>query len=89
MPAVGFGKSEIETNALGVPDVQVAIRLRWEPCINCLSDQLWLAGKVLFDFDFDEILVGMSTSQIICIIHYVDLPWFIRLGTMSSQAECG
>ena len=80
MPAEGFGKAEIEANALGVPDVQIAIRLRWEPGINCLSDQLWLAGQVLFDFDFDEILVGMSTSQIICIIHYVDLPWFIRLG---------
>ena len=81
MPAVGFGKAEIEANALGVPDVEVAIRLRWESGVNCLSDQLCLAGQVLFDFDFDEILVGMSTSQIICIIHYVDLPWFIRLGT--------
>lgn len=80
MPAVGFGEAEIEANALGVPDVQVTIRLRWEPGIDCLSDQLWLADQVLFDFDFDEVLVGMSTSQIIYIIHYVDLPWFIRLG---------
>jgi hypothetical protein len=24
--------------------------------------------------------MGMSTSRIIYIIHYVDLPWFIRLG---------
>ena len=81
MPAISLCQAKVQTNALGVSNVQVTIWFRWETRVDCPSDELRLRGQVLFDFDFNEVFVGMTTSWFTSVVHYFDFPWF--------NAACG
>ena len=72
VPAVGFGQAEIEADTFGVPDVQIAVGLRRESRIDSPTDKFLLASKILFDFDFDEVLVGISATVVTGVVHYFD-----------------
>ena len=78
MATVGLCQAEIEANAFGMPNVQVAVRFGRESCVDCSSTQLGLRREVLFDFDFDEVLVGSSVAWFVDVIHNFDLPWVER-----------
>ena len=55
---VGFCQAKVQADAFGVSDMQVAVGLRWKACGHALTDQFGLGCHVLFDFDFDKVLVA-------------------------------
>ena len=72
VPAVGFRQAEIEADTFGVSDVQIAVRFRRKASADRPTNKFLLAGKISFDFDFDEVFVGISTSVVTGVVHYFD-----------------
>lgn len=70
--AIGFGQAEIKADAFGVPDVQIAIRLRRKSGVDRPASKFLFARKILFDLDFDEVFVGISTTVFTGVVHCFD-----------------
>jgi hypothetical protein len=68
-PAIALGETKVEADALGVSDMQVAVGFGGKTRLESASAQRFLEGKILFDFDLDEVFVRAVVRRIRWMVH--------------------